>query len=69
MVIVNGSHFVFDKKEIYYEDVLNLLGLTSRAYSVVFTKSRNGEKGMLMSGQSTTVVDGMRINCDMTNNA
>lgn len=69
MVVVNGSHFVFEKEEISYEDVLKLLGLPNRDYSVVFTKGRNGEKGMLMRGQSTKVINGMRINCDMTNNA
>lgn len=69
MIIVNGSHFVFEKEEISYEDILKLLGLQDRAYSVVFKKSMNGEKGMLMRGQRTKTVDGMRINCDMTNNA
>jgi len=69
LIFVNGKHMVFDKEEISYEDVLKLLGLEDGVYSVTYTRGIERQKGSLDKGQYIKVNQGIRFNCDRTDNA
>ena len=70
-IIINGRSYDFDKKEISYEEVLNLANINHSSQNtmviIVFERADNDQEGTLSSGDSIKVKEGMVFNVSTTN--